>query len=578
MTSRRSTLERLVVGTRGSRLALWQTEHACARLRDRGLSILVEEIATTGDNILDVALSKIGDKGLFTRELDAALLDKRIDFAVHSLKDLPTRLAEGLTIAAVMERDEPWDVLVGGGSFAGRLDELPAAATIATSSLRRGAQLLAWRKDLEIVPVRGNVETRLRKLSENRWEGMILAGVGLMRLGLAEHIRERIPYSIMLPAVGQGAIAVVTRERDQDLVALLREHLDHGTTRREVMAERAFLRSLEGGCQVPIGAYAAVEEGGQSIALEGCVASLDGSSLLRQRVQSSATNSEEPGIELAELLLGQGADRILRQVRAASVPGESVRESTPPRPHVVLFRSPRENDPYVRALRASSWEADCVPVLTYSFIITEELLDRLATPDRYGGLLLTSPRALHAIASQPEALELVRERWQGRPAFAVGPATAAEAVSLGLSPRGESSGSGSDLGRFICVNPPPRPLLYLSGRPRRPDLADVLAEGDVDMEEVTVYTSEPIDISMPESIPAWVVFFSPRGVQHVANRVPLPWSEIAKAAIGPVTADAMRELGWTVDAESPDPTPESLVGAMESARRTASQYDRHRVP
>lgn len=304
----------LRIGTRASQLALWQAHHVQAILNRAGISTEVVEITTTGDKILDVPLSDIGDKALFTKELDVALLDGRIDLAVHSLKDLPTTLPDGIALAAISDREDPSDAFVAHPSFAGKMAEVPPGGIIATSSLRRTAQLRAWRPDIEVVPVRGNVNTRLRKLDESTWHGIILAYAGLARLGMHDRIRERIDFGIMLPAVSQGVLGVVCREGRVDVHELLRTHVDHPETAHCVAAERAFLRTLEGGCSVPVGAHARIQ--GDGIALEGVVASLDGTRHLRKSADGPATDPETLGISLANRMLANGADSILAEIRA----------------------------------------------------------------------------------------------------------------------------------------------------------------------------------------------------------------------------------------------------------------------
>ena len=306
----------LVLGTRRSALALWQAHHVQRALEKAGHAVVLEEIVTTGDRIQDVPLAKIGDKALFTKELDRALLDGRIHLAVHSLKDLPTTLPEGIEIAAVGEREEPWDAFVAHPSFSGGLADVPEGATLATSSLRRQAQIKAWRPDLQIASVRGNVDTRLKKLDASDWHGLILATAGLVRLDQEARIRERIAPDVMLPAISQGALGIVCAEHDASTRRLLRERLHHAPTSDAVMAERAFLRRLEGGCQVPIGAWGR-QDGGSQLLLDGCVASLDGTLLIRDTRRGSATEPETLGTALAEALLDQGATEILDAARRA---------------------------------------------------------------------------------------------------------------------------------------------------------------------------------------------------------------------------------------------------------------------
>lgn len=304
-----------MLGTRASALALWQARFVQAKLEQSGYEIYLEELTTKGDRILDVPLVDIGDKGLFTKELDQALLQGRIHLAVHSLKDLPTQLPDGITLAAVTEREEPWDAFVPHPDFKDRLEELPEGATLATSSLRRQAQLKAWRPDLRIVPVRGNVDTRLAKLDASTWHGLVLATAGLVRLGMGKRIGQRVDPGIMLPAVGQGALGIVCAEADTETIALLRSVLNHEPTARATRAERGLLRRLEGGCQVPIGAYARVE--GDELVLDGCVAAEDGAVSYRDRIAGSPERAEALGAQLAEKLLDRGAGRILEQIRNA---------------------------------------------------------------------------------------------------------------------------------------------------------------------------------------------------------------------------------------------------------------------
>ncbi len=311
----------LRVGTRGSALALWQTERVRHQLEASGHRTERIEIRTTGDVVQDVPLSRIGARALFTRQIDDAMLEGRIDLAVHSLKDLPTVLPEGLALAAVGEREEPRDALVGRGPL--RWSEIPAGATLATSSLRRRAQLLHARPDLRVEDVRGNVDTRLAKLDRNAgWTGILLAAAGLVRLGLAHRIGERLPGEIMLPAPGQGALAVTARSGDRAAIAAARAAVHHGETALAVAAERAFLRRLEGGCQVPVAALA-TKASGSEIELRGRLVSLGGERAVEgveRRPASDEVEAEAIGVRLAERLLTNGGARILSEVRAAFAP------------------------------------------------------------------------------------------------------------------------------------------------------------------------------------------------------------------------------------------------------------------
>jgi len=298
----------LVIGSRGSKLALWQAEQARERLRQLNpqVDVHIEIIKTTGD-VKNEPLSVIGGKGVFTKELEDALLDGRIDIAVHSLKDLPTILPDGLSIAAICEREDPRDALVlRAGVENGSLLHLPEGAVVGTSSQRRLAQLKALRSDVEVRDLRGNVDTRIRKLDEGQYDAVILASAGLVRLGLQDRISARIAISEMLPAVGQGAIAIETPS-DNEFAVTSTSRLDHRETRIACLAERAFLRGLGGGCQLPIAAHAVLD--GDVLKLDGLVAKPDGSEILR--ASASGTDPEALGSELALQLIERGARALL---------------------------------------------------------------------------------------------------------------------------------------------------------------------------------------------------------------------------------------------------------------------------
>jgi hydroxymethylbilane synthase len=285
----------LTIASRGSQLALWQARWVSAQLTALGHECLIEIVKTTGDKITDVPLAKIGGKGLFTKEIEEALLDGRADLAVHSLKDLPTELPGGLALAAVPEREDPHDAVVGR-----KLADLPAGATVGTSSLRRAAQLRRLRPDLIIESIRGNLGTRLRKLDEGQYAAIVLAAAGLKRLGWAGRIAQILPAEAMCPAVGQGALAIETRASGA------------GWDACAVAAERAFLRALGGGCQVPIGAYATVN--GEQLHLAGLVIAPDGSAVVRAERDGPASEAENIGAALGAEVLKAGGRVILEAV------------------------------------------------------------------------------------------------------------------------------------------------------------------------------------------------------------------------------------------------------------------------
>ncbi len=306
----------LIVGTRGSALALWQAKHVIDRLRAiyPHLDPQLKTIETHGDLVRDRALSQVGGKGLFVKEIENALLAGEIDLAVHSLKDMPTELPIGLALGGVLARADARDALVVRGKRTD-LAGLPEEAIVGTSSLRRKAQVLALRPDLQVRDLRGNVDTRLRKLYSGQYDAVVLAAAGLLRLGYGGVIGQYLPVDLVLPAVGQGALCVEVRAGD-DATQRMLAPLDHAPTRQATSAERAFLHCLEGGCQVPIAAYG--EADGDQLYLRGLVASLDGTRLVGDEIHGPATNPMRLGTELAERVLAAGGAEVLDEVRHGS--------------------------------------------------------------------------------------------------------------------------------------------------------------------------------------------------------------------------------------------------------------------
>jgi hydroxymethylbilane synthase len=301
----------LRIATRKSPLAMWQAEHVAAALRavHPGLSVEILGMSTQGDKILDTPLAKIGGKGLFVKELEQRMLDREADIAVHSMKDVPVELPDGLHLAVIMQREDPRDAFVSG-AYA-RFGDLPQGARVGTSSLRRQCQLAERRPDLEIIPLRGNVNTRLRKLDDGEYDAIILASAGLLRLGFGERIREFLATADSLPAIGQGAIGIECRADDAWVNGLL-SPLHHADTAACVLAERALNERLEGGCQVPIGGHAELD--GDSLWLRGLVGTVDGSRLVRAERRGGVADAEALGRAVADDLLAAGADGILREL------------------------------------------------------------------------------------------------------------------------------------------------------------------------------------------------------------------------------------------------------------------------
>jgi hydroxymethylbilane synthase len=303
---------RLRIGSRGSQLALWQANHISALLREKGHEVEIEIIKTTGDKITDVALAKVGTKGMFTKEIEEAVAEGRVDLAVHSLKDLPTELSPGFEIAVISKREDPRDVFCSR-KYAS-VDNLPQRARVGTSSLRRQAQLMALRPDLDIHPLRGNVDTRLRKLEAGEYDAIILAAAGLNRLGKTELVRQVIPVNVMCPAAGQGALGIEIRLGDSATRRQL-AFLDDADARATTTCERALLNQLGGGCQVPIGAHAEVRGG--RLHLDAIVAHPNGTKLLRE--SRAGDDAVRLGTEVGQILLRRGGDVILEEVYGKGV-------------------------------------------------------------------------------------------------------------------------------------------------------------------------------------------------------------------------------------------------------------------
>jgi len=303
----------LTIGSRGSQLALWQANHIASQLRERGHEVAIEIIHTTGDKITDVALAKVGAKGMFTKEIEEALADNRIDLAVHSLKDLPTDISPEFEITAVPVREDPRDALCSMKYSS--LEELPSGGRIGTSSLRREAQLRSLRADLYVYPLRGNVDTRLRKLESGEYDAIILAAAGLKRLGRSDAIKRILPVDVMCPAAGQGALGIEIRAGDLAVRDAL-SFMDDTATRAEIDCERALLRKMGGGCQVPIGASA--KSSGGKLLLQAIVASPDGKSVLRDSAEG--VDATALGELVGSRLLKNGGAAILDLVYAQSAP------------------------------------------------------------------------------------------------------------------------------------------------------------------------------------------------------------------------------------------------------------------
>lgn len=537
-------MPRLRIGSRGSQLALWQSQWVQARLAELGVEAEIEIIRTTGDKVTDVPLAKVGSKGLFTKEIEDALLEGRVDLAVHSLKDLPTVLPDGLMLAAVPEREDPRDALIGK-----TLAELPQGARVGTSSLRRTAQLKRLRPDLVLEPIRGNLDTRLRKLDEGQFDAILLAAAGLRRLGWAGRIAELMDPALMCPAVGQGALAIETRGEGEGFEICAR--LEHGPTRAAVDAERAVLARLGGGCQVPIGAHASQVDG--ALRVFGVVASPDGTELVRAEAGT--------GEECARLLLDAGARRILHSVYGEAQPLAGLR--------ILVTRAQQQAGELANRLRRLGAEAVELPVIALA--PPEDLAPLHAAVSRmteYDWVIFTSVNGVEWFFRLAGGLPALAARF-----CAVGPATAKALREHGIEPQlmpAEFVAEG--LLEALAAEP-------LEGRrfllPRAAVARDVLPEqlrarGAI-VDDVPVYRNVvPADLPAAAQAllsgsgkPDWITLTSSSTVKNLLAAAGKERLEgIRLASIGPVTTATARQHGLEIAAEADPHTIDGLVEAI----------------
>ncbi|GIU76470.1 MAG: hypothetical protein KatS3mg004_3557 [Bryobacteraceae bacterium] len=535
---------KLRIGSRGSQLALWQARRVGARLAALGVETEIEIIRTTGDRITDVPLARVGSKGLFTKEIEEALLDGRIDLAVHSLKDLPVELPPGLALAAVPERESPLDAVVGR-----RLEELAAGARVGTSSLRRAAQLRRLRPDLVIEDIRGNLDTRLRKLDEGRYDAILLASAGLARLGWESRIAERLTPEVMCPAVGQGALAVETRA-EPDPAFRICARLDDPAARCAVEAERALLAALGGGCQVPLGAYAELVDG--RLRLQAVVVDPDTGEVFRVAREGDAAAPEELGHEAALELLEAGARRVIAAVNPQALPlaGQTV----------VVTRAARQAGALSRQLRALGAEVVEMPVIAF------EPLD-FAPPDwaAYDWAIFTSANGVEFFFGRmPPA--------RGPRLCAIGPATAEALRARGLEPDVVPE---EYVAESVVAALRPHGL---AGRrvllPRAAEARDVIPEElrrlGAQVDVLRVYRTvvpEGLEQKAQELFslvrPQWVTLTSSSTVRHLLAVVPRDLlAGVRLASIGPVTTATARAAGLAVTVEAARFTVDGLVEAI----------------
>lgn len=548
----------LVIGSRGSKLALWQAHWIQARLAQLGADSRIEIIKTTGDKITDVPLAKVGGKGLFTKEIEDALLEGRIDCAVHSLKDLPTELPAGLTIAAVPEREIPNDAMVGA-----QLDGLRSGSRVGTSSLRRAAQLRAARPDLLIESVRGNLDTRLRKLDEGQYDAIVLAAAGLRRLGWAERIAQLLPAAIMTPAVGQGALAVETRD-DGGQAWQVCKRLSHRETEIAVTAERAVLAALGGGCQVPLGAHAVVE--GREVTVQAIVISPDGERVVRHSGRASVEHAAELGRGVARALLDSGADAILRAVYAP-LAGQKI----------VVTRAARQSGELAGRLQELGAEVVELPVIDIAPPLNEApLLSALAALDSYDWLIFTSVNGVESFFRVLPAGTKIRAD-----VCAIGPATRAAVENRGVRVTLLPSEyvAESVVAAFAGTGVAGKRVLLPRAAVARDVIPEELGKLGASVDVVEAYRNVvPEGLAAQAKVvfggaskPDWVTLTSSSTVKNLVAAAGAELLQQVKfASIGPVTSGAARMHGLTVTVEASPYTIEGLVDAIRSYREMLS--------
>ncbi len=568
----------LIIGSRGSRLALWQANWVKSRLEEAhpGLTVSIEIIKTTGDKLTEASLVKIGGKGVFTKEIEEALLDRRVDLAVHSLKDLPTTLPEGLGIAAITEREDVRDALIVSAALGGSirsLQELPQGARVGTSSLRRAAQLRHRRPDLRILELRGNVETRLRKLDDGQYDAIILASAGLIRLGYADRITAGIDTAEMLTAVGQGALGIESRIDDEATNRLL-GILDHAPTRRAAEAERAVLRRLGGGCAVPIAAHARIRgETSSELEIEALVANVEGNRIIRKQIEGSSEMAEVLGERLARELVEAGARELLPRI------GEQTRASLTGC-RIIVTRAAKQAGELVTGLEALGAEVVHFPTIEIREPLDWSPLDRaLSNLSSYDWLAFTSANAVELFLKRLDDQGHGRAELISHKVCAVGSRTAGrlalEKISVHLTPERFTAealveefikkfGTGQRLrGSRMLL-----PASNIARDSLRPALARIGVEVDVVEAYRTVMPETPTDEAVAMLCAAdYIVFTSPSTISNLATI--LETEDISKlleqtavACIGPVTAETASEYGLSVKIMPEEHTSRGIIEAI----------------
>lgn len=539
------------IGTRGSQLALYQANVVKEELEQKfpGYKFQIVVIKTKGDKILDVPLSKIGDKGLFTKELEIAMFDNEIDMAVHSLKDLPTRFPEGVELGAVLKRGEVRDALISTSKR--RLEELTADDIIATSSLRRKAQLLRINKNFRIVEIRGNVNTRIRKMEEGYCTVMVMAGAGLQRLGMDQYISEMIDPQLVIPACSQGAIAIEIRENDQRIAGLVSAISDRETF-IATEAERAFLRTLEGGCQIPVGSYSRISEG--KFEINGFISSINGEEYLCESAAGPIEKAVDISVGLAQKLLEIGGRDILKNIKLED-PFENTRELPLKNRIFISTRAPEAGDTLPDLIGAQGGTLLSLPMIEIKSVeLKKDDATKIRQLEIYDWLFFTSRNGVVHFFGQLIDLTGSSELPASLKIAVVGAKTASELEYYGYSPTftSTSHGSADMVSEFMALHKPENLKILLSlGNLADNTLKDHLAVRN-QVDRIDVYNTcrpEKVDQSILKQIAAgqydMVLFTSPSTFGHFSSLAgPEILSKLKMASIGTTTSRAVHEAGY----------------------------------
>jgi hydroxymethylbilane synthase len=557
------------IGTRGSQLALYQANVVKEKLEQKfpELDFQIVVIKTKGDKILDVPLSKIGDKGLFTKELEVAMFENEIDMAVHSLKDLPTRFPEGVELGAVLKRGEVRDALIS--PVKRTLNSLTTADVIATSSLRRKAQLLRINKDFKIVEIRGNVNTRIRKMEEGYCTVMVMAGAGLQRLGMDSYISELIDPDLVIPACSQGAIAIEIRENDPKIAGILSAINDRDTL-LATNAERAFLRTLEGGCQIPVGSYSRIQNG--KFEITGFISSINGEEFLRERAEGPVDQAVELSVQLAESLLDKGGREILKAIRLED-PFEKKKELPLYGKTFISTRAPETGDTLPDLISAQGADMLSLPMIEIkSAGLKPEDQNKLLTLGSYDWLFFTSRNGVAYFFRQLINLTGGSLLPAGLKVAVVGSKTASELEYYGYSPAftGNEHGSAELAAEFLAVHPAKNLKILLSlGNLADDTLKNRLQPGN-QVDRIDVYeTCQPKQVDpmvikrISDGLYDLILFTSPSTFNHFITIVDMTLiGNLKIASIGSTTSKAISEAGFEPLLTAQMSSAEGLIDAI----------------